>query len=467
MTDIGPKAFSRRKGGDDERPEAGDQAGASDSAGETTDEEALDAAVAEAADQTSGLPDARPSDEAADEDLDAAAASIRKARGLGGAEESSEPASAPEVMIGSSDQSTKDFIRETVADVARDPERYISPDKKKGSRNKGFLIVVAASVAIAGIALAAFLASEGGDAGEGEPADSASESLSDPVAERARTVTKIRGNVPTSRPSTALVPGQFAPGAFAENKSVKRRSSTKYRGKKASPTLVEDKNMNALDSALEDRFGGRPTLPGYGDEAVASDQPRRPLRDDSPIGVYVRKDDPKNKKAKLGVPSASFLKARLLNAVRSSNSRTPVLAAIAADVTAAGEVILPKGTKLVGSAAAEDNRLHIRFRKIVLADGREIAFSGIAMMADGSAGLVGRVTSKGGSGVKGGLAEAALETASDLLPGGDNVGEKLGSRAGQAGLDHLGDRARAGGSGETVVSVPTGTAFQVFVEDGF
>ena len=48
-----------------------------------------------------------------------------------------------------------------------------------------------------------------------------------------------------------------------------------------------------------------------------------------------------------------------------------------------------------------------------------------------------------------------------------NLWGKLGSRAGQAGIDQLGDQARSGGSNEAVVSVPTGTAFQVFVEDGF
>ena len=63
------------------------------------------------------------------------------------------------------------------------------------------------------------------------------------------------------------------------------------------------------------------------------------------------------------------------------------------DITFNGKTILPKNTKLIGTAQVVKtiDRVNVRFNTIVFPDGSEIAFSGIALWPDGSGGIKGKV----------------------------------------------------------------------------
>jgi hypothetical protein len=59
-------------------------------------------------------------------------------------------------------------------------------------------------------------------------------------------------------------------------------------------------------------------------------------------------------------------------------------------------VLIPEGAHVIGhTAGAVKDRVNVRFTSVVLPDDQEMAFSGLALMKDGSAGLVGKVKGKG------------------------------------------------------------------------
>lgn len=106
------------------------------------------------------------------------------------------------------------------------------------------------------------------------------------------------------------------------------------------------------------------------------------------------------------IPFGTLLKCKLVNTIDSANLETPVIAVLLEDVWQNGKKIIPANTLVHGTARAGRMRDRITASgtwRLVWQDGRELAFSGIALdreyehdidgygITDGSAGLKGRV----------------------------------------------------------------------------
>jgi hypothetical protein len=85
-----------------------------------------------------------------------------------------------------------------------------------------------------------------------------------------------------------------------------------------------------------------------------------------------------------------ILRAELVNTVKSSNMRTPVLVRTLVDEYNRGDVIVPYGTTMIGQAGASpiSERLEIEFQYITL-PGRQVSCQAIGLSSDGSAGVLG------------------------------------------------------------------------------
>jgi len=106
------------------------------------------------------------------------------------------------------------------------------------------------------------------------------------------------------------------------------------------------------------------------------------------------------------MPYGTLLKCKLVNTVDSANLETPIIAILLEDVWQNGERVIPANTLVHGTAKAGRIRDRVNASgtwRFVWQDGRELAFTGIALdreydhdidgygITDGSAGLRGRV----------------------------------------------------------------------------
>src|SRR5438309_778997 len=91
------------------------------------------------------------------------------------------------------------------------------------------------------------------------------------------------------------------------------------------------------------------------------------------------------------LPAGTEIVAHTTNAI-SSGLESPVVALVDRDVEIGDVVIIPQGSRVIGSTAgAVKDRINVRFTSLLLPDRREITISALALMRDGSAGLVGKV----------------------------------------------------------------------------
>ena len=96
------------------------------------------------------------------------------------------------------------------------------------------------------------------------------------------------------------------------------------------------------------------------------------------------------------LPSGTEIVAHTTNAI-SSGLESPVIAVVDRNIQLGDQVVIPQGSRVVGyTAGAVKDRVNVRFTSLVLPNSRrEIAISGLALMRDGSAGLVGKVQGSG------------------------------------------------------------------------
>jgi hypothetical protein len=93
----------------------------------------------------------------------------------------------------------------------------------------------------------------------------------------------------------------------------------------------------------------------------------------------------------LQLPSGSEIVAHTTNAI-SSGLESPVIAVVDRNVQLNNAVVIPQGARVIGyTAGAVKDRINIRFTSMILPSNREVTISGLALMKDGSAGLVGKV----------------------------------------------------------------------------
>jgi type IV secretory pathway VirB10-like protein len=126
---------------------------------------------------------------------------------------------------------------------------------------------------------------------------------------------------------------------------------------------------------------------------------------------------PQTEQTQSQLPAGTEIVAHTTNAI-SSGLESPVVAIVDRDVNAGHAIIIPQGSRVIGyTAGAVKDRINVRFTSVLLADQGEIKISALALMRDGSAGLVGKVQGSGhpilaGAGrVATGAAVAATELA--------------------------------------------------------
>lgn len=135
------------------------------------------------------------------------------------------------------------------------------------------------------------------------------------------------------------------------------------------------------------------------------------------------------------LPSGTVLKGTTQNSIFSFNLECPVVVVLdePALCPKTNSVVLPQGTKLIGTASIlkSDDRVNVNFRLAVLPapSGKEYQIQGIILYPDGSSGLKGvvkeykelRLMSSAASGAIGGIGQAVAATAGQPI-----VGQALG-----------------------------------------
>lgn len=95
------------------------------------------------------------------------------------------------------------------------------------------------------------------------------------------------------------------------------------------------------------------------------------------------------------LPSGTEIIAHTTNAI-SSGLESPVIAVVDRNVQIGNSVVIPQGARVIGyTAGAVKERINVRFTSLILPSNREVTISGLALMRDGSAGLVGKVQGSG------------------------------------------------------------------------
>jgi type IV secretory pathway VirB10-like protein len=95
------------------------------------------------------------------------------------------------------------------------------------------------------------------------------------------------------------------------------------------------------------------------------------------------------------LPSGTEIIAHTTNAI-SSGLESPVIAVVDRNVQLGNSVVIPQGARVIGyTAGAVKDRINVRFTSLILPNNREVTISGLAMMKDGSAGLIGKVQGSG------------------------------------------------------------------------
>lgn len=170
----------------------------------------------------------------------------------------------------------------------------------------------------------------------------------------------------------------------------------------------------------------------------------------------------------LGIPMGTEIRATIHQSIVSSDLEVPVIAIIQQDFLKDGKVVIPKRSKLLGKSSIlqTENRLNIHFYRLVTPDQKEIPFSGIALMPDGSAGLVGKLHRKPGS--RGGsiAAAAALGASGAFMPQGNSFGNAFARGAHSGAVSETGrdlDHYRQT-EGNPTIEIPSNQEVIVFVD---
>jgi hypothetical protein len=95
------------------------------------------------------------------------------------------------------------------------------------------------------------------------------------------------------------------------------------------------------------------------------------------------------------LPAGTEIVAHTTNAI-SSGLESPVIAVVDRNVELNDSVVIPQGAQVIGyTSGAVKDRINVRFTSVLFPNNREMAISGLALMKDGSAGLIGKVQGSG------------------------------------------------------------------------
>jgi len=180
------------------------------------------------------------------------------------------------------------------------------------------------------------------------------------------------------------------------------------------------------------------------------------------------------------LPTGFGIPVKLVNAIQSGESSTPVIAEVTEDVSSHNGLAIPKGTRAIGQASVDDSsrRIQVHFQTLVYPEGEQHSVQGLALMPDGSAGLVGDYHS--GSGTRqlgrflgtfvGGMAEGMTEKESAGLMGAYEVGSvKNGLLNGisQSAQDQTHALTDDMSNTKATMTLSSGQSFIMYLEKGY
>ena len=147
--------------------------------------------------------------------------------------------------------------------------------------------------------------------------------------------------------------------------------------------------------SLGDR-GNSPAQPGVQRGPNELGTPATVFLDDPSVSTIHTQNTaaPRLPQTGLQLPAGTEIIAHTTNAI-SSGLESPVVAVVDRPVQLGNTTAIPEGARVIGqTAGVVKNRVNVRFTSVVLPNEREMPISGLALMKDGSAGLVGKVKGK-------------------------------------------------------------------------
>lgn len=146
----------------------------------------------------------------------------------------------------------------------------------------------------------------------------------------------------------------------------------------------------------EPSYGSAPAQSGVERQANQLDTPATVFVDDPAANSGLRSDLSASASPRPGrqLPVGTQIVAHTTNAI-SSGLESPVIAVVDRTIQLGDTVVIPEGARVIGqTAGAAKDRVNVRFTSVVLPNESEMPISGLALMKDGSAGLVGKIKGK-------------------------------------------------------------------------
>ncbi len=129
------------------------------------------------------------------------------------------------------------------------------------------------------------------------------------------------------------------------------------------------------------------------------------MKHDSKIEVFIQTDGGRSEGEnrgnesgrkeimKLGLSAGTLIPARVQGTIFSFNTKAPVICAVTKDIEKDGKILIPKDSRFLGEADVikSINRINVSFHLLIFPDGREMKVRAMAVSADTSAGIKGRI----------------------------------------------------------------------------
>lgn len=180
--------------------------------------------------------------------------------------------------------------------------------------------------------------------------------------------------------------------------------SSKSSRKVQRTVVAEDKRENVSRESMEEAIEQASANKKTPVKLVQRTQDQRSKRNyATDIEVFVYKDEKQAtnnhqsrislKSDPLGIPSGTRIPALLSNRIFSFNVAAPVVALIDRDFKWKDQVVIPKGCKFLGEASVVKSidRINVSFDILIFPDGKELRVRAMALSADGSGGIKGKV----------------------------------------------------------------------------
>ncbi|MBI4970243.1 MAG: TrbI/VirB10 family protein [Candidatus Omnitrophica bacterium] len=156
-----------------------------------------------------------------------------------------------------------------------------------------------------------------------------------------------------------------------------------------------------FDESVKKRSGSEEAVSQYPQGKRISNQ--RKL--DSKIEVFVQQESNKaeneitrikpegEREEKIGLSSGTLIPARVQGTIFSFNTKAPVICSVTKDIQQDGKLLIPKNSRFLGEADVikSINRINVAFHLLIFPDGCEMRVRAMAVSADSSSGIKGRV----------------------------------------------------------------------------